>query len=212
MNIPKIDKVDRTDLRRWTGVETGYYRVSPDKGARIDGTFAVYVSSHEIASYTNDYREKVTAPCLVVDLTPDHVDADGRHLPEGEPLTINGKEYAGGWLSVRANFHPEGGRNTGEPVTIDGQRGYLWTEYGASYDTFSDAARKLVDAAIVAIALDYMTTERWLACQHRAAVRVVNDARAAVSDAQNAETVAETELAKLIAHAARAGVTLPDAD
>ena len=147
------------------GGKATFYRVTPVKGARIDGTFAVGMTSHEA---NVGYRESglprnVHAPAMWVDLSPSLEDSTGGVASEREPLTINGKVYDARF-GARAELVPAAPNDYREQyyrrVTVGGMD-YLVTSRFDAWDGFSDSARRILHSVVEAIAAEYITDERW---------------------------------------------------
>lgn len=179
-----------------------FYRVTPVKGARVDGTFAVGASSDEIRDPRDYYAPQITVPAIYVDYTPQTAD---NTTNDRAPLTVNGKTYGEGFgnsVSGRVEFLPvESNAHLGDyyqKTTVAGVEYYV--RGGVSYfDGVSDAARKVLSATAAAIAAEFMTDERWHAYLVRQAEYRVERARKEVEETAAKLAEAEAELATNLA-------------
>ena len=106
-NTPVADyqQVTRPDL--WGGRNGTSYRLTPVKGARVDGTVYVGMTSHEADDYSAGRPRpvKVDRPAMWVDLSQSYADRRGGVSPEREPISVNGKAYDARY-GARVEFLP----------------------------------------------------------------------------------------------------------
>lgn len=178
---------------------SGFYRVTPAKGARVDATVSVGVSSHDVDAYFGDRREKVTAPAMWVDYTPFHADTRSTR----EIMTVNGREYGegfGGSVSGRVEFMPADHyahlAKYYPAATVDGREYYLRATI-SQFDSVTDKARELLNGIAAEIAAEYVTDARWHAFQVSQAEYRVARATEARNEAQAKLDVAQAALEAL---------------
>lgn len=177
-----------------------FYQLTPAKGARVDGTISVAVSAHETQrpGATSHY-DKINAPAMWIDYTPNHADGNGRQL-----LSVNGKEYGAGFagsISGNVEFIPASEHNGHLAnhylsVTVDGADYYVSGRFNM-FDKVSDKAREVLNATVEAIAAEYVTSERWHAYKVARAQDAVKRQAGAVAEAQAELEKAQARLGEL---------------
>lgn len=170
------------------------YRLTPDKGAKVDGVIVVGMTYHAVKG--ERYGDETNAPEMWIDYTPSRNDDMGRHL-----LTVNGKEYGEGFgntVSGRVQFHPAREWCDYYPVVTVGGQSYEVRASIGQWDNVSDAAGRVLNATATAIALEYVTDERWHAQRVKMARRDVERAEKAAAEASDALTEAVDRLAIVV--------------
>lgn len=199
MTTAAFTKIDAGNLFERNGAV--FYRVTPVKGARVDGVVSVGMSSHEIdAPNSRHYDPKISAPAMWIDYTPMHADNRG----DRELMTVNGREYGagfGGSVSGRVELFPAASYPHLErycPATfVDGRKYYLRASI-AMFDSVTDKARELLNAVAAAIAAEYVTDAAWLAFRISQAEYRVKRATEARDEAQAKLDAAAAELVELL--------------
>lgn len=196
MTTANFQKIDAGNLFVRNGA--AFYRITPAKGARVDGAVSVGVTSHEAMTH---YREpKLTCPAMWVDYTP--MLADESYAACGGRnrvlITVNGREYGEGFgesVSGRVEFLPaENNQHLAKyyPVaTVAGSKYYLRASV-SQFDHVTDKAREALNAVAAAIAAEFVTDERWHAYQ-------VDQAQRAVSSATEDRDKAQAKLDEAVA-------------
>jgi hypothetical protein len=168
--VASYQQVTRPDL--WNGRDGTFYRLTPVKGARVDGTVYVGMTSHETDDYSAGRPRpvKVDCPAMWVDLSPSLADTrqyGGRVISsvgsEREPITVNSKVYDARF-GARVEFLPASKndhRAQHYPLATVGGRVYLISARFDSWDGITDSARDVLRAVITAIAAEYVTDARW---------------------------------------------------
>lgn len=196
------------------GNSASFFAITPTKGARVAGTVAVGMTSHELEA-PERYAGKVSHPAMWIDFTPMY---ETRKREFGAvrsqtraTIDINGKTYGAAMFEsvsgyvecypVMAYRHLA---NYGYPVvTIDGAR-YVLRFRLSMFDTVSPAARNALEAIANTIAAEYITTVRWLGKCADSAKRAASNAADALNEAQAkydaaAEAMRAAQAAYLIA-------------
>jgi hypothetical protein len=141
-----------------------FYRLTPVKGARVEGTVSVSVTSHDVTiPGSNSWEPKRTVPGMWVDYTPSFKDKAGRKL-----LTVNGREYGAGFgesVSGRVEFMPANSykylSKYGHPTAIiDGVTYYVRATVN-QFDSVTDKAREVLNDVAELIATEFVTDARW---------------------------------------------------
>lgn len=198
-----FEAVTRTDLYQRNGC--AFYQLTPAKGARVEATISVGISSDDYRMPGNQHWEpKVMVPAMWVDYTPNH--ADESYAATGgrsrATMTVNGKEYGegiGASVSGRVEFIPVTPGNRDHLakfyrfVTAGGTEYYVRGTI-SYYDDVSDKARDVLNATVETIAIEYVTDERWHAHRVDCAERKVQREREAVAEAQAKLAKAQGEL------------------
>jgi hypothetical protein len=180
-----------------------FYRLTPVKGARVEGTVSVGVTSHDVTvSGSHSWEPKRTVPAMWIDYTPSFED---RKHGSRELLTVNGREYGAGFgesVSGRVEFMPadayEHLSKYYPSATVDGTKYYLRATIN-QFDSVTDKAREVLDAVASAIAAEYVTDERWHAYRVSQAEYAVARATEDRDKAQGKLDVALAELQALTA-------------
>jgi hypothetical protein len=194
INTPIAEFTQTTNDKLYTRNGAAFYRVTPVKGARVDGTVSVGVSCHD---YTvpgwRSWEPKRECPAMWIDYTPNY--ADDSYSPNGgrsrETITVNGREYGEGFaagVGGRVEFIPaEGNDHLAKyypQTTVDGSAYYLRASV-SQFDHVTDKARELLNDVAAAIAAEFVTDERWLAFRISQAEYRVKNATKARDDAQS---------------------------
>jgi hypothetical protein len=201
--LANFEAVTRDDL--YQRHECAFYSLTPAKGARVEATISVGISSDDYRMPgTQHWEPKAMVPAMWVDYTPDHANesyssAGGRSR---ETMTVNGKEYGEGFgasVSGRVEFIPAQSRNRDHLAkfyrfaTVGGTEYYVRGTI-SYFDHVSDKAREVLNATVEAIAIEYVTDERWHAHRVTVAERKVQREREAVAEAQAKLEKAQQEL------------------
>jgi hypothetical protein len=179
-----------------------FYRLAPVKGARVEGTVSVGVTSHDVTvPGAASWEPKRTVPAMWIDYTPSFED---RKHGSRKLLTVNGREYGAGFESVsgRVEFMPAdayGHLSQYYPsTTVDGTKYYLRATVN-QFDSVTDKAREVLDDVAAAIAAEFVTDERWHAYRVSQAEYAVARATEDRDKAQAKLDEALTELQELTA-------------
>lgn len=182
----------------WGGRGGQFYRIVPVKGAKAQGIISVGMTSQCVTdSYGPGGRPvQVSAPVMWVDLSPARMDHHGKCGSEREALVINGKTYDARFgarvefLPAAANDH----RSQYYPLLTVGHRRYVVDVRFDSWDAFTDAARKVLTDVLLAIAMEYVTGERWHGQRVKDAEYKVERAQADFDSASEKLAVAQDRL------------------
>ena len=197
--VASFQQVERPDLYQRNGAS--FYAITPVKGARVEGTVSVGVTSHEVdIPGARHWEPKRTVPAMWIDYTPMLADDTGKR----DLITVNGRQYGEGFgasVSGRVEFMPAGSyghlAKYYPSATVDGETFYLRATIN-QFDHVTDKARDVLNAVAAAIAAEYVTDERWHAyCVSQAEYRV-NRATEDRDKAQTALDVAVAELKTLL--------------
>jgi hypothetical protein len=168
-----------------------FYRLTPVKGARVEGTVSVGVTSKDVSS-SDAWGPKRTVPAMWIDYTPSFKDR-GREL-----LTVNGRQYGAGFgesVSGRVEFMPadayEHLSKYYPSATVDGTKYYLRATIN-QFDTVTDKASDVLNAVAAVIAAEFVTDERWHAYR-------VSQAEYAVTHATEDRDKAQAKLDEALA-------------
>lgn len=191
-----------TNDKLYTRNGSTLYRVTPVKGARVDGTVSVAVSTHDYTvPGTRNWEPKRECPAMWIDYTPNY--ANDSYSPSGgrsrETITVNGREYGEGFAASvggrvefipadsnehLARFYPQ--------TTVDGNDYYLRATVNQC-DHVTDKAGDALNAVAAAIAAEFVTDERWLAFR-------ISQAEYRVKRDTEARDEAQTKLDDSLAH------------
>jgi hypothetical protein len=201
-----FEEVTRDDLYQRN--DATFYHLTRVKGAQVEGTISVGISSDEVSVPGRaSWEPKETVPALWIDYTPNH--ADESYSPSGgrsrEVITINGKSYGEGFaagVSGRVEFLPTTGNREHMAkfyrfATVGGKEYYLRGTVSQYDNVKSDRARDVLNATAEAIAAEYVTDQRWHAFRISQAEYQVNREREAVEKAVTKLGAAEQVLAEL---------------
>lgn len=200
MNIPNYEAVSGEGLYARNGAV--FYKVTPAKGARVEGIVSVGMSYDEVpADSQRPYGDKVMVPALWIDYTPQLADGSySNGVRTRQTLTVNGKEYGEGFgasVSGRVEFIPAKGNEFRAQYwakdTVDGVD-YLISGSVSQFDYVSDAARKTLSALAEAIAVEFITDERWHAERVEVAKYRLKSAMEKLVEAQQVVDAAQAEL------------------
>lgn len=195
--IADYELTSRPDL--WNrGGASSFFRITAVKGARVDGTIAVGMTSHDVDDWSrgSGRPHKVNAPAMWVDLSPSVADERGGIGRDREPLRVNGKTYEARF-GARVEFLPAGKndhRAQHYPSVSVADKSYLISARFDAWDGFTDSARDILRAVLQAIAAEYVTGERWHAQQVSQAQHKVDRAQDKVNEAQRDLDAAQAEL------------------
>lgn len=167
------------------GDSATFYSITPVKGARIEGTVAVGVTSHDLDA-PERYAPKVSHPAMWIDFTP----AKQGNKPR-TTIEVNGKTYGAALFESVSGYvecYPVAQYSHlvkyGYPVvTIDGTD-YVLRFRLSMFDTVSPSAHRMMEALANAIAVEYLTSRRWLANVTDSARRTASNAADALNEAQ----------------------------
>ncbi len=198
--IGNFHPIERPDL--YLRNNASFYSVTPVKGARVDGTVSVGVTSHEVdVAGARHWEPKRTVPAMWIDYTPMHADDMGQR----DLITVNGRTYGEGFgasVSGRVEFMPADSYShlgTCYPsATVDGVKYYLRATVN-QFDHVTDKARDVLNAVAAAIAAEFVTDERWHDFQVAQAEYRVDRATEERDKAQTALDAAVVELKTLSA-------------
>ena len=159
--VANFQQVERPDLLLRNNA--GFHRITPVKGARVDGVVSVGVTSHEVdVPGMRQWEPKRTVPAMWIDYTSTHTDTSVRDL-----ITVNGRAYGEGFaasVSGRVEFMPAdsyGHLSQYYPsATVDGKKYYLRATIN-QFDNVTDKTRDALNAVAAAIAGEFVTDERW---------------------------------------------------
>ena len=178
-----------------------FYRITPTKGARVDGVIAVrmwtnYPQNTRVGPRRGELNKTAPSPAMKVDLTPCYVDQ--RYTPNGrKPLLVNGKSYP--LLYATVNFLPSSVEDYRtewyRQATVDGQL-YIVQVLLEWRPQLTDLARKVLEPLLQDIALEYVTAERWHQECIQDAVRDVDAAKKVVAEKEAALGAANDDLQK----------------
>ncbi len=166
--VASFRQVDRPDL--YQRDRASFYEITPVKGARVEGTVSVGVSSHEVdVPGARSWEPKRTCPAMWIDYTPNFADGPRpEHTSGRETITINGREYGEGFaasVSGRVEFMPADDYAHlvayYPAAAIDGTKYYLRATI-SQFDHVTDKASDVLNAVAAAIAAEFVTDERWL--------------------------------------------------
>jgi hypothetical protein len=192
----KFEQIERPD-NLWARNNASWYRITPGKGARIEGIVSVGITSREQTNYSGERPVKVDCPAMWVELSPAIADDRGGCSSERLPITINGvqrDERFGAEVELLPASREDGHRDSylrrvieaiaEEYMTVNGVSYFVTSRL--NYTTLSDSARKLVRSVIEAIAAEYITDERWHAYRVSQAEYAVDRAAQELDKAQAA--------------------------
>jgi hypothetical protein len=198
MNTAQFEKIDQP-ANLWARNGASFYRVTPAKGARIEGVVSVGITSRDQTDYADARPVKVDCPAMWVDLSPTIADDRGGCSSDRLPIIINGKardERFGATVELIPAGTDDHRDEYYSRITVNGAD-YFITSRMDSYNSLSDSARKLVYSVIQAIAAKYITDERWRAHLVGQADYQVQRATEDRDKAQQALDAAVTELKAL---------------
>lgn len=197
--IPNYEAVlagQESDLEGHDGQDT-FYRITPAKGARVDGTIAVRMFSY----YGQDRWGKPAvkdppSPGMYVDLAPRYLD-EGRTPNGRRPLQVNSKSYPLLFADVmflpssahddRTQWYPQ--------TTVDGQLYVVAVRFQYT-PGLTETASKILRPLLEKIAMEYVTTERWHEEHIQEAIRGVDAAKKVVAAKQADLGAANDDLQK----------------
>ena len=184
----------------WARNGATFYRVTPNKGARIDGTFSVGITSRDQLDTQTGGRTKVDCPTLWVDMSPSAKDARGNIGSERLPVTVNGAQRSGWDCGATVEFLPataDDHRAQWYPRVTVGGRDYLVRATVDTYAAFTDKACETLAETLAAIAVEYVTDARWHDYRVARATAIVADRERDLATAQTALDDARAELAAI---------------
>ncbi len=199
--VANFQQVERSDL--FQRDHASFYAISPVKGARVEGTVSVGVTSHEVdVPGARSWEPKRTVPAMWIDYTPDRkepwFDGTTRNL-----ITVNGRQYGEGFgasVNGRVEFMPADSYghlvNYYPAATVDGVKYFLRATI-SMFDSVTDKARDVLNAVAAAIAAEFVTDERWHAFKVSQAEYRVARATEKRDEAQQALDAALAELKAL---------------
>ena len=180
--IPNYEQVDRRDLYSQDG-SVRFYRVSPAKGARVEGVIAVGMAMEYGRDNWGRPERGAPFPQMSVELSPRLLDEDGKVTSRRLPLRINGRDYTAAFFATVTFLpaQPNDDRMQWHPlVTLDG-RDYLLSDRVQYHPGITEAARKLLRPLLLKLAAEYVTVQRWHDQHIREAMREIDKAAAVVT-------------------------------
>lgn len=189
--VANIKPTEAGDLST-RGDSASFFAVTPVKGARVEGTFAVGMTLHELEVDRRRPGVKAAHPAMWVDFTPIYDRTrNGAHEATRAPMTINGRTYGAatfesinGYVECYPVSQYAHLVDYGYPVmTIDGAE-YVLRFRLQMFDTVTDSAHKLLEAVANAIAVDYLTDVRWATYRRDSAKRSASNAADELNEAQ----------------------------